>query len=847
MTKDGLILYVDSSFSDSYKIGSDTWVNLNGDKNLSLQNNPKFSDEFQGILKFNGQNQYALTPLDLDTFHRGTKTFSIWCRLQTLKIRGGLIGIQGIRDGEGFISFDSIIYDPNIGGWGFYSENNNRNDWSGYLEPDTTQWINITATYQDNNYNLYRNGNLILSTSFYKLKPLNNEIKFYIGKTNIESEVDYLFCDIPVVLLYNRALSNNEIVSNYNELKNRFTTKPVPTPIPKPTGNGITWNLTKIVDNYNAYIKYFDPYDSYTILNYSNTVGGEICVSNGKTPVFIPSISSEIGTLDNVGSSCFIEPFCPNNLVYNPKFSNTLEGWTQYPFPAWIWTSNLGGSALFAGSNDEQNLLSQNILAVGATYNISFDIFFNNLGWNGQTLKVYAGATEAVVASGNLNIPPSLPPNGLSTVNLTMVCTTNTTFAVFVCFFSTPELYLTNFCVTQVVAPTPTPTNTKTPNTSPNQTPTNTPTQTKTPTVTPTQTKTSTPTPTVTKTQTPTPTQTPQYCECVSFIISQNNINSASGNTNTSLNNVLNIISSTNVLCGNLGPINQLVTSANTYSSCVIRDTVSNINITYYQNNVLQTTGGGDIIIVAGSVCSSINLCDNPLPLPTPTNTVTPSVTPTITRTPTPTHTKTPTVTPTRTRTPTPTLSPGSSMTPTPTMTKTPTQTPTQTKTPTQTPTTTKTQTPTKTSTPTVTPTRTPTKTPGLSPSLTPSKSPTRTPTKTPTQTRTQTPTVTPTLTPSKTPPPTPVRIKTLITDLVVGSNATDVCASLSGTTNAYAEYFSTQTPFIINSSRWFTNIGLTIFYPQGTYRINNSSNIYHNQWVVIGSNGLVTQANNCV
>jgi hypothetical protein len=56
MTKDGLILYVDSSYSDSYKIGSNTWVNLNGDKNLSLQNKPTFKDEFKGILQFNGTN-----------------------------------------------------------------------------------------------------------------------------------------------------------------------------------------------------------------------------------------------------------------------------------------------------------------------------------------------------------------------------------------------------------------------------------------------------------------------------------------------------------------------------------------------------------------------------------------------------------------------------------------------------------------------------------------------------------------------------------------------------------------------------------------------------------------------
>jgi outer membrane biosynthesis protein TonB len=187
-------------------------------------------------------------------------------------------------------------------------------------------------------------------------------------------------------------------------------------------------------------------------------------------------------------------------------------------------------------------------------------------------------------------------------------------------------------------------------------------------------------------------------------------------------------------------------------------------------------------------------------------------------------------------------------------MTKTPTQTPTQTKTPTQTPTTTKTQTPTKTTTKTPTPTKTPTKTPGLAPSLTPTKTMTRTPTKTPTQTRTQTPTVTPTLTPTKTPPPTPVKIKTVITDLVVGgdpttSGADSVCVSISGTPNSFAEYFSTQTPFTYtgsNPSKWYSDISLSTPYPPGFYRISNSSNIYNNIWVKIGPDGIVIMSNPC-
>jgi hypothetical protein len=149
-------------------------------------------------------------------------------------------------------------------------------------------------------------------------------------------------------------------------------------------------------------------------------------------------------------STC--ETSCPGDLIFNPKFTNNLNSWVNDSSDStgWGWSSNLGGSALFISSNDQQAWLSQDILTVGATYNISFDILFNNLGFNGQSLKVYAGATEEVVCTGNLIIPPTLPPDGLSSVNLTMVCTTNTTFKIYAEYFNNPELYVTNVCVTKV-------------------------------------------------------------------------------------------------------------------------------------------------------------------------------------------------------------------------------------------------------------------------------------------------------------------------------------------------------------------------------------------------------------
>jgi uncharacterized protein (TIGR02145 family) len=143
-------------------------------------------------------------------------------------------------------------------------------------------------------------------------------------------------------------------------------------------------------------------------------------------------------------SDCSSE-ICPGNLITNPNFDNNLDGWDVTPFSyVWSWSSNLGGSALFTGSNDEPGVLSQNILTVGETYDISFDVRYDQISPNGQIMSVFAGDTEVIVT----------PSVGLSTINLTMVCTSNTTFSIYVIFFNTPEIYVTNVCITQQPTPT---------------------------------------------------------------------------------------------------------------------------------------------------------------------------------------------------------------------------------------------------------------------------------------------------------------------------------------------------------------------------------------------------------
>ena len=197
-------------------------------------------------------------------------------------------------------------------------------------------------------------------------------------------------------------------------------------------------------------------------------------------------------------------------------------------------------------------------------------------------------------------------------------------------------------------------------------------------------TPTPTPTPTVTSTPTVTPTLTPTTTSCVcrflDVVITQGDIDDATGNTNPALDGKVYLFYTN---CEN-NPVLEEYSVAGTYthSVCALASQIGVLTNTLYYKNDVSTNG-------TSTWSDSYDCCF--VGTPTPTSSETPTLTPTATNTPTvtntpsitPTNTETPTVTPTVTATPTNTTTP----TVTPTLTNTPTVTPTLTNTPTITPT----------------------------------------------------------------------------------------------------------------------------------------------------------------
>lgn len=80
-------------------------------------------------------------------------------------------------------------------------------------------WQHVVYTYDGLSLTIYKNG-ILGGTNLYVGSPNTNGINLRIGRRWDNPE--YFVGDIPIVRIYNRPLTPDEITNNFNELKSRF-------------------------------------------------------------------------------------------------------------------------------------------------------------------------------------------------------------------------------------------------------------------------------------------------------------------------------------------------------------------------------------------------------------------------------------------------------------------------------------------------------------------------------------------------------------------------------------------------------------------------------------------------
>jgi hypothetical protein len=225
---DGLVLYLDAANTKSYMSGSTAWNDLSRSGNIgTLTNGPTFNSGNGGSIVFDGVNDYVLG--SLPNFNVGC--ISLWINPSSLINSTSsfqsliLLKYTGIVNSEWYISLGSAtvlltneyITIANV-------ENDTRTAIADGGSLSANIWYNLIFNLELGRYKIYINGIKKTEVTFGGGVPqLTNPNVLQIGALVRTSIVGPFSGKIASTQIYNRALTPQEILQNYNATKSRFS------------------------------------------------------------------------------------------------------------------------------------------------------------------------------------------------------------------------------------------------------------------------------------------------------------------------------------------------------------------------------------------------------------------------------------------------------------------------------------------------------------------------------------------------------------------------------------------------------------------------------------------------
>lgn len=223
---DGLVLYLDATNTKSYVSGSTIWNDLSRSGNTgTLTNGPTFNSSNGGSIVFDGSNDYVVTNNNINISSNQARTIDIWFYLNNSTARHVLCSWGGF--GQDILC--NLEVNQVIGANTNYPYFAGFND-DVYIAQTIAinTWTNLTLTYDTGTINssngikmyinglsksiLFPNGNRVLNTT---------NSKVYIGYEGTGNR-NPMNGRIANCKIYNRALTDTEVLQNYNTTKSRF-------------------------------------------------------------------------------------------------------------------------------------------------------------------------------------------------------------------------------------------------------------------------------------------------------------------------------------------------------------------------------------------------------------------------------------------------------------------------------------------------------------------------------------------------------------------------------------------------------------------------------------------------
>jgi len=225
---DGLIFNLDAGFVGSYPTINTTWYDLSGNSNNgTLTNGPTFNSGNNGSIVFDGVDDFVALGTQTVWNSSNTLTIAVWVKITGI---GGAPDIGGIITNQ-TTGFDlqciyAEVYSPDSSKvritYGVTHPNPNAETYASSLE-NKNAWLYAVGTRYFDGTNtiikMHTNGTLKQTSTMsgQQSQALNSWVlgRFYAGRAMIGN--------IAIVQVYNKVLSEAEILQNYNAQKGRFS------------------------------------------------------------------------------------------------------------------------------------------------------------------------------------------------------------------------------------------------------------------------------------------------------------------------------------------------------------------------------------------------------------------------------------------------------------------------------------------------------------------------------------------------------------------------------------------------------------------------------------------------
>jgi hypothetical protein len=225
----GLVFGVNSADRNSYSGTGNTWFDLSGNQfDSTLTNGPTYSTNNNGVIVLDGTNDIVSIPGNT-TIYSSNFTWQSFHYIRQGNLsdldamwwseagnKNFLMGYRNTNIVNSYFRIDSVsgVYQsPSVG-----TQSNGLGSTSGAI---SGRWLFTTVVKSGTTFFLYWNNAVLMWTvtiSDWSIPATSQSISF--GARN-----DFSFANamnIGNILMYNRALTTNEIQQNYNSQKSRF-------------------------------------------------------------------------------------------------------------------------------------------------------------------------------------------------------------------------------------------------------------------------------------------------------------------------------------------------------------------------------------------------------------------------------------------------------------------------------------------------------------------------------------------------------------------------------------------------------------------------------------------------